>query len=140
MGKHITIGVEIVIRFLTLLLGSLPALIASAVALGLLTNVPIRLRDYDYYDYDDYGDKVKIDDVTEDHNRRAAQLRNNVYMATGLAIGVTCLGVITQLLFIPFRLWFFSRESFLFKIFVVFVSYSSLCNTLNCFTFTFRIL
>jgi hypothetical protein len=41
-------------------------------------------------------------------------------MATGLAIGITCLGVITQLLFIPFRLWFFSRESFLFKIFVVF--------------------
>ena len=50
----------------------------------------------------------------------------------GLAIGVTCLGVIIQLLFIPFRLWFFSRESFLFKIFVVFVSYSSICNTLNC--------
>jgi hypothetical protein len=42
----------------------------------------------------------------------------------GLAIGVTCLGAIIQLLFIPFRLWLFSRESLLIKIFLVFVSCS----------------
>jgi hypothetical protein len=61
MGKHITIGVEIVIRFLTLLLGSLPALIASAVALGLLTNVPIRLVSPTYtYAYRVWEESVEV--------------------------------------------------------------------------------
>ncbi|CAI8040133.1 hypothetical protein GBAR_LOCUS22359 [Geodia barretti] len=94
------------------LLGSLPALIASAVALGLMKNIPLRL-----YDYDDADDRKTFDDVTRDENE---SLRNSIYMATGLAIGVTCLGAIIQLLFIPFRLWLFSGESFLIKIFLVF--------------------
>jgi hypothetical protein len=79
--------VEIILRFLAILLGSVPVLIAAAVALATLRG-----------NSDNIG---RIDDVPDGGD--LTELRDNTYAATGVAIAVACFGIIYEVLFIVLR-------------------------------------